>query len=107
MSNIVFHSLNCVALKDTKNQYISKYIIDFTEYDSEIIFETSVQIDGLKRGWVGDLFYHIGHGLDVDSGNEVDNVTYAAHFSNVLLARITVSCSPGECVIWKYTFLKD
>ena len=108
MANIVFQSLKSVTLKDNNNNiYTSRYIADFEEYDSEIVFETSVQIDGLKRGWVGTLFYNIGNGYNVDTGNDVDNITYAARFSDVLLARVTVSCSPGSCVIWKYTFLKD
>lgn len=107
MANIVFQSLNCVTLKDNNNTYTSRYISDFTEYDSEIVFETDVQIDGLKRGWVGSLFYHIGRGYDLEADKDVDNITYAAHFADVLLARVTVSCSPGHCVAWKYTFLKD
>lgn len=107
MANLAYERLNCVTLNDNENSYYAKWITDFTEYDSEIVFETSVQIDGLKRGWIGDLLYHIGKGFDVDSGKDVDSITYAARFSDVLLARITVSCSPGSCVIWKYTFLKD
>lgn len=107
MANIAFQSLNCVTLKDNDNSYTSKYITDFEEYDSEIVFETYVQIDGLKRGWTGNLFYHIDKGVDIDKLEDVDNITYAANFSDVLLARVTVSCSPGHCVIWKYTFLKD
>ena len=107
MANLVFQSLTGVTLKDGNNTYTSTYISDFEEYDSEIVFETCVQIDGLKRGWVGSLFYHVGRCFDVDGLNDVDGITYAAHFSDVLLARITVSCSPGSGVVWKYTFLKD
>lgn len=107
MAKMVFQSLNCVTLKDCDNNYNCEAIIDFTEYDSEIVFETNVQIDGLKRGWTGDLFYHVNKGYDIESDKYLDNITYAAHFSDVLLARVTVSCSPGSCVVWKYTFLKD
>ena len=107
MANIVFQTLNCVTLKDDNNSYTARCITDFTEYDSEIVFETSVQIDGIKRGWVGDLFYHINRGYDLETYKDVDHITYAARFYDVLLARVTISCSPGSCVIWKYTFLKD
>lgn len=106
MADLIFERMNCVTLKDNENSYTTKWIKDFMEYDSEIVFETDVNIDGLKRGWVGDLFYHIDRCFDVHSGDNVD-VTYAARFHDVLLARVTVYGSSGSCITWKYTFLKD
>ena len=104
---LTFKSINNVTLKTSNDNYEVKYISDFVEYDSEIVFETPIQIDGLNRGWTGDLFYHISDGYDVESGESVDNIKYATYFHDVLLARVTVSASPGYGVIWKYTFLKD
>ena len=104
---LTFASISDVTLKNDNYNYTVKYLSDFMEYDSEIVFETGIQIDGLSRGWVGDLFYHISGGYDVESGERVDNIRYATYFSDVLLARVTVSASPGSGVTWRYTFLKD
>ena len=85
------------------NQAISEINID--EYDSEIVFETYIPIDGIKRGWVGDLYYHIG-GYPFDCTNNT-KVTSVTGLKEVLLARVTITARPDEAVIWKYTFLKD
>lgn len=107
MAKLAFQMINSITLKNHNFTYETQYIGDFEEYDDQIIFETGIQIDGICRGWVGDLYYHIGKAFDIETCKDVDNVTYAAKFTDVLLARVTISASPDKCVTWKYTFLKD
>lgn len=94
-----------ISLNDNNKRYFCNHVINIDEYDSEITFETYVPIDGIKRGWVGDLHYHIG-GYPFDSKNKSE-VTSVTSLKDVLCARITITADQGEAVVWKYTFLKD
>jgi hypothetical protein len=96
--------MNAVTVKNNNNEYSFNCITGFEEYDHEIVVETDVQIDGLVRGFVGDLFYRTKGTSIKDAKKEVTTVSC---FKEVLLARITVSAQPGYAIVWKYNFLKD
>ena len=100
----IYEKMNTVTLKNNDSNYEFRYISGFEEYDHEIVVESSIQIDGLNRGYIGDLFYHTKGYSVQDEKKEVTTVTC---FKEVLLARITVSAQPGYTVVWKYNFLKD
>ena len=105
MVKCVYDEFN-ITLNDSNNRYSCEHVVSIDEYDHEIVFETAVPIDGIKRGWVGDLYYHIG-GFPITDFNNKVKVTSVTGFKEVLCARITITASTDEAVIWKYTFLKD
>ena len=106
MNEYVYNKISYALIKNDNNntKYDFDYIISFEEYDHEIVIESSVQIDCLVRGYVGDLFYH-ANGCDFNDHKK--KVTTVTCFKEVLLARITISAQPGSAIVWKYTFLKD
>lgn len=94
-----------ITLNDSERRYQCDHVISIDEYDNEIVFETYIPIDGIKRGWVGDLYYHIkGYPIDYNSNVRATSVT---GLKEVLCTRITITACPDEAVVWKYTFLKD
>ena len=104
MDEYVYDKMNSVTVQNNDKEYTFNYISGLEEYDHEIVIESGIQINGLVRGFVGDLFYRTkGYSLH-DDKKEVETVTC---FKKVLLARITVSAQPGYAVVWKYNFLKD
>ncbi|MGN0246941.1 MAG: hypothetical protein ACI4DK_13385 [Lachnospiraceae bacterium] len=103
MSKYIYDKFS-ITLSDNDNQYICNTITNITEYDHEIEFETVVPIDGIKRGWVGDFYYHM-KGFAID--NENVGVSSVSCLKEVLCARVTVSADAGAPVVWKYAFLKD
>ena len=94
-----------ISLNDTEKRYFCDHVISIDEYDHEIVFETCVPIDGIKRGWIGDLYYHIS-GFPIDDTNN-SNITSVTSFKEVLCAKVTITACQDEAVVWKYTFLKD
>lgn len=103
MSRCIYDKFS-IILSDDAFRYICDTVRNITEYDHEIEFETIAPIEGLKRGWVGDLYYHI-KGFNIDNDNV--GVTSVTCLKEVLCARVTISAEAGEAVIWKYNFLKD
>lgn len=104
MDEYIYERMNYVTVKNNNSEYDFKHATSFEEYDHEIVVESDTQIDGLNRGYIGDLFYHTkGHELQ----NYNKQMTTVTCFKEVLLARITVSAQPGCPVVWKYNFLKD
>lgn len=104
MNEYIYEKMNSVTIKNNDHEYYFKCIVGFEEYDHEIVIESGVQIDGLNRGFIGDLFYHTNGFSMQDNKKEVTTVTC---FKEVLLARITLSAQPGHAIVWKYNFLKD
>jgi len=104
MMNYAYDKIKLVAVQNNDNRYEFKSVTALDEYDHEIVVTSSLQLDGLKRGFIGDLFYHLRGFSIEDEKKEVSSVT---GYREVLLARITVSAAPGYAVEWKYTFLKD
>lgn len=104
MNEYVYEKMDFVTVKNNNNEYTFKHVLGFEEYDHEIVVETEFQIDGLIRGFIGDLFYHTKGSCLQDMNKEVTTVSC---FREVLLARITISAQPGHPIVWKYNFLKD
>ena len=57
MNEYIYDRMNSVTVKNGNNEYIFNCITGVDEYDHEIVVESGVQIDGLTRGFIGDLFY--------------------------------------------------
>lgn len=107
MENYVYERI-VVSFKDNSgNEIHAKYISSFDDqYIDEIIIESDVQIDGINRGWVGDLFRIAENAYNVEDGSLNKNKTSVACFKDVLCARVTACYEPDTAVRWKYTFLK-
>ena len=107
MENYVYERI-VVSFKDNNdNEIDAKYICSFDDqYVDEIIIESDVKIDGINRGWIGDLFRIAERAYSVEEG-DFKNKTSTSCFKDVLCARVTVCYEPGAAVRWKYTFLKS
>lgn len=104
MNNYIYDKINSVIVKNSNNEYEFKNISSFDEYDHEIVVESAMKIDGLDRGFIGDLIYSARGFASKDINAEV-TTTYC--YKDVLLARITITSQPGCPIVWKYNFLKD
>lgn len=106
MNEYIYDKMICATVKNDENKtkYDFNHVTGFEEYDHEIVIESSVQIDNLIRGYIGDLFYYANGFALQDQKKKVTTVTC---FKDVLLARITVSAQSGCPIVWKYNFLKD
>lgn len=83
---------------------IEIFISSFREVGDEIEIETPVKLDGIGRGWMGDLFVHI-RGISI---KDVDKRTDEEHIArDVLCIRCHLNSEQGEAATWTYTFLKD
>lgn len=93
-----------ITLVDGTCSYICDTVQSITEYDHEIEFETVIPIDGVKRGWVGDLYYHM-RGVHIEDANV--EATFVTYLNDVLCTRVKVCADAESPAIWTYCFLKD
>jgi len=103
---VVYQYIGNVSLKNETDYYEAPYITSFNDYGDEIIVESCTPIEGVKRGWVGDLYYQSMRAYEVCSGEEIPNKIMALCLKDVLLARFAASSDSGNPVVWRYTFLK-
>lgn len=103
MSRCVYDKASITLVDDTYS-YICDTIQSITEYDHEIEFETVIPIDGVKRGWVGSLYYHM-RGVHIEDENV--KATSVTCLNDVLCTRVKVFVEEGSPVVWTYCFSKD
>lgn len=107
MANYAYDRIIVVFSDDNGNEISAKYIYSFDDqYIDEIIIESDVQIEGIKRGWIGDLFRIAEGAYRVEDYSFDKTKTSASCFKDVLCARVTACAECGQPVRWKYTFLK-
>lgn len=104
MNGNIYINIDFISLNNEDCRIECKHISSFDEYDDEVVFETDVPIENIKRGWVGDMFCHLSGCKILDMRHKV---TSSKCIFNVLLAKITICSAPDTCIRWKYTFLKD
>lgn len=106
MENYVYERI-VASFKDNNGNVVdAKYISSFDDqYIDEIIIESDVQIEGMNRGWVGDLFRIAEKAYDINDAS-FKNKTSTSCYKDVLCARVTACYEPDSVVRWKYTFLK-
>ena len=108
MANYAYDRIVVVFADDNGNEISAKYICSFDDqYIDEIIIESEIQIEGINRGWVGNLFRIAEGAYNAEDGSFNKNKTSASCFKDVLCARVTACYEPGAAVRWKYTFLKS
>jgi hypothetical protein len=107
MGNYVYEKI-VVSFKDNNgNEIDAKYICSFDDqYLDEIIIGSAVKIDGINRGWVGDMFRIAEGAYNVEECSSDKKKTSASCFKDVLCARVTACFEYDHVVRWKYTFLK-
>ena len=92
-----------ITLTDMNETYLCEHITSIDEYDHDIVVQTIVPIEEIKRGWIGNLTCHLS-GCSIE--NPDNKVNSHVSFKDVLCAKITITAD-DRIVTWKYTFLKD
>ena len=102
MSRCVYDKASITLVDDTYS-YICDTIQSITEYDHEIEFETVIPIDGVKRGWVGSLYYHM-RGVHIEDDNV--KATSVTCLNDVLCTKVKVFVEAGSPAVWTYCFFE-
>ena len=104
MNHYVYDRVKLVTLQNDDTKYELPHILGIDEYDHEIVIISASQVEGLNRGFVGNLCFHL-RGFPIT--DDTESVTTVIGYKDTLLARIIISSSPNCPIEWKYTFLKD
>jgi len=104
-SEVAYERFGDVIFCNSNTSIALNYINSFHEDDLEVTIDTYFPADGLKRGWVGDMYYEVVCGMNVAT-NENTHTKYNKCIKDVLLARVNSYKDGPECVIFTYTFLK-
>ena len=104
-SEVAYVDFSHIVLTNLDTSIDLNHVISFHEGDLEIEIETCCPADKLQRGWVGNMYYEINHGLNIVTCEKEGNV-YKKCIKDVLLARVNSYKDGPECVIFTYTFLK-
>jgi hypothetical protein len=79
---------------------------DITDYEDSFVIETQVAIDGIKRGWIGDVQIVLsGKSMD-DTCNWNDDAHDLVVHKNVLCYRRIIDLNDQQACTWKYMFMK-
>lgn len=98
----VYDGIKEITLSKKVGLYTSQYVRDFVDNEFEFSFETELPIEGLERGWVGDIRYTL---TGVDKGTK-DKVETSREIKDALLVRVSLERNYG-IIEWKYEFLKS
>ena len=102
----LFYLTNGVTFNNHKVSFDHKDVISFEENDNQIIIETTVVIENLERGWVGDIVLHLS-GADIDYQTEQIEIDEDFLIKDVICIRRELSWKSKETASWRYTFLKN
>ena len=104
-TEIAYKRVGDIILTNSNTDIAFKRIISFNESDLDIEIETYLPANDLQRGWVGDIYYEVICGINVETCENVNSV-YKKAIKDVLLARVNSRKDNDDCVIFTYTFLK-
>lgn len=93
-----------VFCKNDENKCELKFP-EFYENDTEIKIKTPCYNDDLHRGWIGELSYKTGHGIDLQDYNHFHDIIATETYKDMLLAKINMINNNGN-IDWEYVFLK-
>lgn len=109
MAAYVYDRINVILKDSYGNEFPIKHMTSFDDqYIDETIIESDIKIDGVERGWIGDMFMVADVFYDVEKDcNKIkeDRTIYIR--KDVLCARVTACYEHDSIVSWKYTFLKS
>lgn len=91
-----------ITLSKKVGLYTSQYVNSFVDKEFEFSFETELPIEGLERGWVGDIQYTLT-GVDIGTNDKVETTR---EIKDALLVRVSAE-QYYDMVEWKYEFLKS
>lgn len=102
---MVYKCIGSVILDSGTFKNENNYLYSFDDSYDEVIFETPSKIEGISRGWVGDIYYYANQPF-YEKTMESSNKISIQCVKDVLLIRVNAKCESGTPVIWSYTFLK-
>lgn len=97
-----YYGMKEITLSKRIGLFISQYVTDFEDNEFGFSFETEIPIEGLERGWVGDIKYTLV-GADICTNDKVETTR---EIKDALLVRVSTE-KHYDIVEWKYEFLKS
>ena len=97
-----YYGMKEITLSKRIGLFISQYVTDFEDNEFGFSFETEIPIEGLERGWVGDIKYTLA-GADICTNDKVETTR---EIKDALLVRVSAE-KHYDIVEWKYEFLKS
>lgn len=104
-TEIAYQRIGDIIFTNSNTSIAFKHVISFNESDLDMEIETYLPANELQRGWVGDVYYEVIRGTNVETCENV-NFVYKKSIKDVLLARVNSRKDNDDCVIFTYTFLK-
>ena len=98
----VYDSIKEITLSKKIGLFTSQYVTNFEDNELGFSFETEIPIDGLERGWIGDIKYTLA-GADRCTNDKVETTR---EIKDALLVRVSTE-KYYDIVEWKYEFLKS
>lgn len=79
---------------------------DISDFEDTFVIETQITIDGIARGWIGDVKIVLnGHSLD-STCNWNEEAVDVVLYKDALCYRRTVEYSSTQPATYKYMFMK-
>jgi len=103
MSKNLVVRLSGIELESIKEKIIFDYLSDWSESDNQILITTQVVIEGVDRGWCGNVTL-VGNTDDVGTDERIKN-NYKNTYKDVLLVRVIKS--GNQPMTFEYQFLKN
>ena len=108
MNDIVYSRIGKVIFSNECGKIDLSYIKEFEDYDDSIVITTEVEIDSLRRGWLGDITYFATNGFRTSSyelNEDRNRIGAPHHVNNVLLIRQGATSGDGV-VEWTQQILQ-
>jgi hypothetical protein len=87
--------------------YCCTWPVEIKDYEDYFIIETQATIDGVSRGWLGDVkFVLTGSGFDKTSCVPEKNISTEVIYKDVLCVRRIFDLASDGVASWQYTFNK-
>ena len=103
MSMFNIYNTNTIFFSDKDKTVALPFKVDIEDYEDYITIETQISLDGIARGWIGDItirLYGCNY-LTLDDSAEEDVV-----YKDMLCVRRIFNQYGGDVTTWKYMFMK-
>ena len=104
--NRVFDRCELVFTPDNNGaELIHHWLTEIHDFDDYIEISTDVVIEGIHRGWIGDMTFNFqGHDL-LEPWEDIE-ARGLTKLENVLCSGISFNTHEDEAIRWTYKFLK-
>ena len=106
MNSVIYERVGRVHFKNGNIGAGVNYIRSFEDSYDTITITTEIEVDFIERGWLGDITYWAGSGLDLNDYEKRDLTSEPRCIKDALCIRVEVRSKPDCPVEWMYTFLK-